>query len=104
MQSKAKRRDLIGTNLANNIFVSRSCKSGEKRLQCRNSSNYNDDMRGSLNEGMKFLCSGTMSYIRNRTAHARQHDLNFSEQDAIAILHFISFLMREIDNNFELEQ
>lgn len=48
-------------------------------------------------EGLKHLCMGLVSAIRNPGGHELARDRHMSKEDALDILSFISFLFRQID-------
>ena len=48
-------------------------------------------------EGLMHLCMGLVLGIRNPVEHEPQLDYNISEQDALDVLSFISYLYRQID-------
>ena len=55
------------------------------------------DTDKNVQDGIKFLSAGLMRAIRNPTAHEPALHWPITEQDAVDILSFISFLFRQLD-------
>lgn len=55
------------------------------------------DTDRNVQDGIKFLSAGLMRAIRNPTAHEPALHWPITEQDAVDILSFISFLFRQLD-------
>ena len=55
------------------------------------------ETKRNIHDGIKFLSAGLMSAIRNPTAHETALDWPIEKQDCIDILHFISYLFRQLD-------
>ena len=55
------------------------------------------DTDRSVQDGVKFLSAGLMQAIRNPTAHEPALDWPISREDALDVLSFISFLLRQLD-------
>lgn len=55
------------------------------------------DTDKNVQDGIKFLSAGLMRAIRNPTAHEPALHWPIAEQDAVDVLSFISFLLRQVD-------
>lgn len=51
-----------------------------------------------IQDGMKFLSAGLMRAVRNPTAHEPAVEWPISDEDALDLLAFMSFLFRQLDN------
>lgn len=89
-------------------YVSEKAKSDKSGIQLMSSVLSPDNGTLKLNQcntateknqqnGLKFLCMGLISKIRNPMEHEPQHDFQVGRQDALDILSLISYLYREID-------
>jgi uncharacterized protein (TIGR02391 family) len=83
-----------GQSLMMNVW---GCNGTLKITPCESETDRN------IQDGIKFLSAGLMRAIRNPTAHEPAVDWPISQQDALDILSFISFLFRKLDDSTYFE-
>ena len=88
---KYSKSQLTGKELMSNVFKP------TRPILKFNNNKLNDETINNVQEGLKFLAMGMICHIRNPMSHTTKFNYKFTDDEAIEILHFISYLFRIVD-------
>ena len=94
---KRSKLQLTGKELMSNVF-----KLTHPVLKFNNNK-LNNETINNAQDGLKFLTMGMICHIRNPISHATKFNYDITDDEAIEILHFISYLFRIVDKTKYLE-